>query len=98
MIAEGGTLTVPHGARLTPLAQELILERKIKLQMIQPTRGSPNHPDTVVIGADHGGFALKESLKGYLGELGFQVVDIGTNSADSVDYPDFAFSVAEMVG
>ncbi len=58
--------------------------------------GSP--PDKVVaIGADHGGFQLKETLKVFLSENGYSVVDCGTNSTDSVDYPDFARAVAEQV-
>jgi ribose 5-phosphate isomerase B len=53
--------------------------------------------NTVAIGADHGGFSLKEDLKGYLEEAGYQVIDCGTNSPDSVDYPDFARAVAQQV-
>jgi ribose 5-phosphate isomerase B len=52
---------------------------------------------TVAIGTDHGGYELKESLKSYLQELGYAVVDCGTDSTDSVDYPDFAFAVARLV-
>ncbi len=52
---------------------------------------------TIAIGADHGGYELKEMLKGYLGELGYKVVDCGTGSTSSVDYPDFAFAVAQLV-
>jgi ribose 5-phosphate isomerase B len=52
---------------------------------------------TVAIGADHGGYGLKETLKGYLGELGYEVVDCGTDSTQSVDYPDYAFAVAQLV-
>jgi len=55
-------------------------------------------PDKVVaIGADHGGFQLKETLKEFLEENGYSVLDCGTNSTDSVDYPDFARAVAEQV-
>ena len=55
-------------------------------------------PDKVVaIGADHGGFQLKETLKVFLSENGYSVVDCGTNNTDSVDYPDFARAVAEQV-
>lgn len=58
--------------------------------------GSP--PDKIVaIGADHGGFQLKETLKTFLSEKGYSVLDCGTNSTDSVDYPDFARAVAEQV-
>lgn len=51
----------------------------------------------IVIGSDHGGFELKEDIKTYLGELGYECVDYGTHSKDPVDYPDFAFLVAEAV-
>ena len=52
---------------------------------------------TVAIGADHGGFPLKEILKSFLEENGYSVIDCGTNSTDSVDYPDFARAVAQYV-
>ena len=52
----------------------------------------------VAIGADHGGFELKETLKKDLITLGFDVNDVGTNSKDAVDYPDFAQAVAQQVG
>jgi ribose 5-phosphate isomerase B len=51
----------------------------------------------VALGADHGGYGMKEDLKAYLDELGYQVVDCGTHSTDSVDYPDFAYAVAKLV-
>ncbi|MEW6159660.1 MAG: ribose 5-phosphate isomerase B, partial [Verrucomicrobiota bacterium] len=51
----------------------------------------------IAIGADHGGFALKEELKGYLQGRGFRVTDFGTDSATSTDYPDFAQAVANSV-
>jgi ribose 5-phosphate isomerase B len=52
----------------------------------------------VALGADHGGFELKETLKSELVALGFEVQDVGTNSREAVDYPDFAHAVAELVG
>ena len=48
----------------------------------------------ITIGSDHAGFDLKEALKPFLVELGHQVVDVGTHSTDSVDYPDIARAVA----
>ena len=51
----------------------------------------------VAIGADHGGFALKQTLGVYLGELGYEAVDCGTSSTAAVDYPDFAHEVARRV-
>jgi ribose 5-phosphate isomerase B len=51
----------------------------------------------VSLGADHRGFELKEKIKKYLTELGHDVTDFGTDSTESVDYPDFGFKVAESV-
>ena len=48
----------------------------------------------IAIGADHAGFELKESLRAQLGQAGYEVVDRGTDSTQSVDYPDFAAKVA----
>ena len=52
---------------------------------------------TIALGADHAGFQLKEALKSWLIEHGYQVVDHGTHSTESVDYPDYAAQVAEAV-
>ena len=49
---------------------------------------------TIIIGADHAGFEMKEKIKKYLTTKGFTIVDKGTYSLDSVDYPDFAHAVA----
>ena len=51
----------------------------------------------VAIAADHGGFELKDSMVEYIKSLGNEVVDLGTNSADSVDYPDYAKKVCEEI-
>lgn len=51
----------------------------------------------IALGADHGGFAIKEALKAYLQELGYTIKDCGTFSSESVDYPDFAYAVAKLV-
>jgi ribose 5-phosphate isomerase B len=51
----------------------------------------------IAIGADHAGFELKEKLKAWLQQNGFELNDFGTHSADSADYPDFAHPVAEAV-
>ena len=52
---------------------------------------------TIAIGADHGGYPLKEHLAFRLREAGRDVVDCGTHSTESVDYPDFALAVARHV-
>jgi ribose 5-phosphate isomerase B len=49
------------------------------------------------LGADHAGFALKEQVKAALGQMGHDVVDVGTMSEDSVDYPDYAEKVGRAV-
>ncbi len=51
----------------------------------------------VSIGADHGGFELKEDLKPLIEELGHTVLDVGTHSSDSVHYPEFAARVARDI-
>ncbi|OXZ29333.1 ribose 5-phosphate isomerase B [Finegoldia magna] len=51
----------------------------------------------VAIAADHGGFELKDSMVEYIKSLGNEVMDLGTNSSDSVDYPDYAKKVCEEI-
>lgn len=54
-------------------------------------------PETVAVGADHAGVALKNKLKEELVHKGYSVLDLGTETEDSVDYPDYAQAVAEAV-
>jgi len=54
-------------------------------------------PERIPIGSDHAGFALKTRLVEELERLGYDPIDLGPPSADSVDYPDFAHKVAEQV-
>ena len=49
------------------------------------------------IATDHRGIEVKQELTNYLKDLGYNIVDYGTNSTDSVDYPDYAFKVGEAV-
>ena len=51
----------------------------------------------IAIGADHAGFALKEELRAALEAKGLEVVDFGTHSSESTDYPDYASAVAHAV-
>ena len=62
-----------------------------------PAAPAPGAGQTIAVGADHGGFKLKERLAFRLREQGHAVEDCGTNSTESVDYPDFAVKVAEAV-
>ena len=52
---------------------------------------------TIPIGSDHAGYELKESLKSYLSDKGYEMRDFGCHSSESVDYPDFAHPVASLV-
>jgi ribose 5-phosphate isomerase B len=51
----------------------------------------------IAFGADHAGFELKELLARFAAELGHEVLDLGTSSTDSVDYPDFGLAVGHAV-
>ena len=51
----------------------------------------------IAISADHGGVALKNGLLEYIKELGYELVDFGTDSEESVDYPDFAKKVGKAI-
>lgn len=53
--------------------------------------------ERVAVGADHAGYPLKVEVVDWLTKNGFDVLDLGTNSADPVDYPDYAFAVGEAV-
>ena len=67
----------------------------------QPGRDAPITPQSeggsIAIGADHGGYPMKEHLLFRLREAGHDVVDCGTDSTESVDYPDYAAAVARKV-
>ena len=92
-IAMGETLRIRDNALVTPLAADLARERRIQFER-QP---SPAARRKIAIGADHGGYAMKEALKDVLSELGVDYQDFGTKSAEPVDYPDFAYAVASAV-
>lgn len=102
----GHTLTLPRNAVVTPAARDLARQLGVVLSHAAPSttpqtadsepRTAPSGP-IVALGADHGGFPLKEELKSLLGELGYAVTDVGTHSKDAVDYPDFAVKVARAV-
>ena len=93
---------------MTPDEQEIrALVRRILLDVLgeagaaapaTEARPAPiTAPHSLAIASDHGGFELKQQLIPWLRSLGYQVIDLGTDSKDSVDYPDFAFSAASMV-
>ena len=51
----------------------------------------------IALAADHAGFVLKDELAAWLREIGHEVTDLGVNSADSVDYPEFGARIANAV-
>ncbi|MEQ1789605.1 MAG: ribose 5-phosphate isomerase B [Rickettsiales bacterium] len=53
--------------------------------------------NTIAIASDHGGFELKQSLSDYLRKLGAVIIDLGTNSTESVDYPDYGFEMGKWI-
>jgi len=93
---DGAVLRIGEDARLTPLAADIIKERNIQLVRRNSRRGS-KASKLIAVGADHGGFKMKEELKALLGQLGHKVQDFGTDSEEAVDYPDFAHAVARAV-
>jgi ribose 5-phosphate isomerase B len=92
----GAVLRIGEDARLTPLAADIVKERNIQLVRRNSRRGS-KASKLIAVGADHGGFKMKEELKGLLAQLGHKVQDFGTDSEEAVDYPDFAHAVARAV-
>src|SRR6266404_8738195 len=95
-LERGSVLRIAEAARLTPLAADIINDRGIEIVRRVPRSGS-KQSKAVAVGADHGGYPMKEELKTFLTELGHRVHDFGTNSESAVDYPDFAHAVARAV-
>ncbi len=99
---EGGYYQIPPNAIVTPLAKQTALDRRIRLVENDSAPIPdlvPNNPQAqvVAIGADHGGYPLKENLKAFLKSVDYSTLDVGTHNRDSVDYPDFAHAVALAV-
>lgn len=64
---------------------------------VRESRPVDERPQSIALGADHGGVRMKQALGAYLEERGFVVDDCGTHGAESVDYPDYAAAVAHKV-
>jgi ribose 5-phosphate isomerase B len=96
-LEEGSRVRVAENVKFTPLARDIVNDKKLVL-VKKSSRKASLKVKSVAVGCDHGGFEFKEQLKNFLAELGVNVRDFGTNSKDAVDYPDFAHAVAEAVG
>ncbi len=95
-VPTGGKLLIRADAILTPAAQDVVRARGIELHY--RTQSSRSDKQRIIaLGADHGGYEMKEVLKGFLAELGYATRDFGTHSTEAVDYPDLAHAVARAV-
>lgn len=95
-VPAGDTLRIAGRALVTPLAADLARERHVTIERAEST-ASASGKLKVAIGADHGGFEMKESLKALLSEMELEFQDLGTTSTAAVDYPDYAQAVALAV-
>ena len=97
-LARGAEVVVPRDAIVTDEARERARERGVRIRVEESVDApSAGRHRPVVLGADHGGYELKEFLKRFLLESGYEARDLGTDSTASVDYPDFAGAVAQTV-
>jgi len=108
-VPQNGEVAITEDTLITPLAREEADRRGITFRItsvrgLEPSSGADSGETSleksarvVAIGADHGGFELKQQLKGHLRDWGYQVLDLGTNSVEAVDYPDFAEAVGNAV-
>lgn len=97
-LPQGGEIVVPRDAIVTDEARDLAQKLGVRIRVeesVDAPSASRHRP--VFIGADHGGYEMKEDLKQYLLSSGYEVHDVGTDSAASVDYPDFAAAVGRAV-
>jgi ribose 5-phosphate isomerase B len=98
-IPAAGELRVAEGTLVTPSARDRAAARGVRIMEIPADQAPGLAPPerTVAIGADHGGFELKEFLKPVIEELGLAVRDVGVTDEKPVDYPDIAEKVALLV-
>jgi ribose 5-phosphate isomerase B len=108
-VPEGGEVTITPDTLITMLAREEAERRGITFRVVNEAAGgnltgassasadAEKSARIVAIGADHGGFELKEQLKIYLRDWGYQFLDLGADSTAAVDYPDFAEAVGNAV-
>jgi ribose 5-phosphate isomerase B len=98
-VPAAGDWRIPAGAIITPSAREVAADRGVRLLELPEDQctalAAPEK--TIAIGADHGGFRLKEELKLLLESLGLAVRDVGVYEEAPADYPDIAVKVADLV-
>ncbi len=101
-------LHVDKNALITPAARDKINDLKITV-VVDSEQQSEQLPENfneisfeklgkrLAVASDHTGFAVKEEIKIFLKDLGYEIVDVGTYSTESCDYPDFAYDAAKKV-
>jgi len=77
---------------------EAAVRRLVERAVDEAFHAAKDHAANIAIGADHGGFRLKEVLADHLRDAGWSIHDCGTSGSAAVDYPDFAHAVANLVG
>lgn len=101
-LERGSTVTLNPRGHITPLALDTLRERRITvlrnvietdLEGLAPVKDVKS----IAIGSDHSGVTLKAALRDYLRHRGLSVLDVGTEGAEPVDYPDIAAQVARLV-
>jgi len=95
-VRAGALFIIREDAIITPAARDLIRERGLEIRY-RARRSVAGRRRLIAVGADHGGYEMKERLKEFLDELGYRHRDFGTFSEEAVDYPDFAHAVARAV-
>ena len=103
VLARGDTVLLARGGHVTPLARDTLRERRVTV--VEEGRATADETalaprgdiGTVAIACDHTGIALRQALVVFLRGRGLAVNDLGTDSTESVDYPDVAASVARLV-
>lgn len=76
----------------------LLVQQAVSRVLAEKATAAPMSTlESIAIGADHGGFVLKQDLIKFLTNLGYSPNDCGAHSSDPVDYPDIAYAVAKLV-
>ena len=103
ILPRGEAVTLAKGGHVTPLAHDTLKERRI--EVIVEGRAYADDASlapkadirSVAVASDHTGIKLRQALVAFLRGRGLAVADLGTDSADPVDYPDVAAGVARLV-
>jgi ribose 5-phosphate isomerase B len=98
----GSSVVLKPGGHVTPLAADTLKSRRITvLSSVAEASLDGLAPvadiKSIAIGSDHSGVALKAALRDHLRQRGLNVLDVGTDGPDPVDYPDIAAQVARLV-